>query len=552
MIDTHRHINGEAEGNYGSTLDPTQMRSYPVDWRGIRTKEDVLNQIRGLLEKYKFQPGEWIHFRNRLQFGTAGTGADHAKIIYDELNRWELDKVTPDNPVILSMGVPEYNGLFVNSKAVDMIWDKYGDFIRKNGRYWVNSAGQPDGHFESPATRIIQMIYEPRPAAEVLAPLYKKELEELASMGLTTVSSRFPAHSVATWKLLESRGELTARMAYGNEDVFGTVTDLTNGTKVFKGQVGTGSDKVWMNSIAPSSVDGSSSRSCMSMKRVAAYGTISDWWPMGQCYYDIEFRGAEGKGSPIQQNYFRDWAFASARDGMRFANTHVAGERSVALLLSIIDQIQQQMGASSTKDWALDHCTFVNPADLPKAARLGVSFSCAPKYLMDGTAAAAAKAYGEKIANTYMVPIKSMVTAGIQPVFETDRDIYAWVDLEAAMTRKDKDGKVWGPQERVDRVTTLKMATSWAADYVLKGDQLGSLEAGKLADLLVLDKDYMTVPEEEVGEIQPQVTVFDGRVIFVHPRFAQEYNLRPAGAVVATYQELVARRTRSAGGGPGD
>jgi predicted amidohydrolase YtcJ len=117
------------------------------------------------------------------------------------------------------------------------------------------------------------------------------------------------------------------------------------------------------------------------------------------------------------------------------------------------------------------------------------------------------------------------------------------------MTRKDSKGKVWGPQERVDRITALKTGTIWAAEYILKGNQLGSLETGKLADLVVLDRDYMAIPVEQIHEIQPQVTVFDGKIVFVHSQFAQEYNLRPAGAVVSTYEALMARRPDAAGGG---
>ncbi len=49
--------------------------------------------------------------------------------------------------------------------------------------------------------------------------------------------------------------------------------------------------------------------------------------------------------------------------------------------------------------------------------------------------------------------------------------------------------------------------------------------------------------------MQPQLTVFDGKIVFAHPQFAQEYNLSPKGAVVATYKDLAARRARSAGVG---
>jgi cytosine/adenosine deaminase-related metal-dependent hydrolase len=94
------------------------------------------------------------------------------------------------------------------------------------------------------------------------------------------------------------------------------------------------------------------------------------------------------------------------------------------------------------------------------------------------------------------------------------------------------------------------MATRWAADYVLRGDKLGSIEPGKWADLVVLDQDYMTIPVEQFHTIQPQLTVFDGKIVFVHPQFSQAYNLRPTGTVISTYKDLVARR--AAGGAAAD
>jgi len=293
--------------------------------------------------------------------------------------------------------------------------------------------------------------------------------------------------------------------------------------------------------VAPTAVDGATTRACTDQKRQVAFGAIDRWWPVGQCQTDSEFRGAAGKGAQIEGNYFRDWTLNSGRYGVRFANTHVAGDRSVANILNFVQQIRAQYGPDAAKDWGMDHCVLVNPADFQRAARLGVFFSCAPKYIED-VAPAAAVSYGDKVANTFIVPFKSMIDAGVRVVFETDRSIYEWHDVELMLTRKDKHGKVWGPQEKLDKATALRTATRWAADYVLRGNKLGSLEPGKLADLVVLDRDYMTIPDEEVSEIQPQMTVFDGKIVFVHPQFSTEYNLKPSGAVVATYEQLKARR----------
>jgi hypothetical protein len=63
------------------------------------------------------------------------------------------------------------------------------------------------------------------------------------------------------------------------------------------------------------------------------------------------------------------------------------------------------------------------------------------------------------------------------------------------------------------------MSTNWAAEYVLRADKLGSLERGKLADLLVLDRDYFTVPEREIRKIKPLLTVVGGKIVHQAPNF---------------------------------
>lgn len=59
----------------------------------------------------------------------------------------------------------------------------------------------------------------------------------------------------------------------------------------------------------------------------------------------------------------------------------------------------------------------------------------------------------------------------------------------------------------------------------------------------------MTIPAEQFHTMQPQLTIFDGQIVFLHPQFAQEYNLNMKGPVAATYRDLEARRARAAGSG---
>jgi predicted amidohydrolase YtcJ len=549
IIDTHRHMYGAAEGSYGGNATDDEMRRYAVDWAGVKTKEDVLNQVRGVMAKWKkeFPPGRWIYFNNRVSF--TGNGDENspgfAKILYDEMNQWELDKVTPDNPVLMSMGIPDFQGFLLNKKAMDWVMANHGDFVKTNGRYWIDKAGRPDGHLEPPASRIvIPFTYDRK--AEVLAPMYEKNMQEHLSMGMTGISTRMPKDSLAAYKLLEDQGKLTWRIGWGDIETFGN-TDLDKSNlkaaakKVGFGPDGEPSDRLWMTGMGPTAIDGVSSRACTDQKRVGTYTPIDQWFPQGQCDTDGEYRGSPMRAGPIKTNYYQNWVYASARDGLRFANTHVAGDRSVGNMLTFIEQMQAKYGRDSTKNWALDHCDMVNPKDIPRIAKTQVFMSC---YVLHSITISAdiARAYGNQVANTYPGPINSMLKAGGRVVLESDSGSYIWEDLRAAVTRKDRQGRVWAPQERVDAPTALRMFTAWAADYVLRGDKLGSIEKGKLADLVVLDKDYLTIPGDDINTIQPQVTVFDGKIVYVHSNFANEYNLHPAGAIVSTYQDLIKRR----------
>lgn len=541
LIDTHSHVHDYAVGDFGAEFGPNRLREYPVNYKLVKTKDDILQQIRNIMQTIRPKPGEWVNF------GATGlTGIQQTKILYDEVNRWELDKVSPDNPIVVSMGIPLENGFLVNSKAIDILWKEHGAFIEKYGRYWVNAKGEADGHLEPPANRFIIYNYLPHPSQEDLASMYERTIDEWAAMGVTTISTRLPEESLHAYQLLESRGKLRSRMAYGNEWVFG----VEQPAKAFQGlKMGSGTDMVWLVSVTPGGVDGSGARQCTDLKRsgktaedegAMGQSLLADWYPRGQCHLDIEYKGAQGKGATIHGNYYKEWLVAAGKSGLRFANTHVAGDGAHSRLLTIMEEINQQVPMAKNH-WALDHCTIVDPKDIPRAAKLGAVWSCGPKYIE--SAIGLEKAYGTEVANRYVVPVKSMVDAGIHVAFEMDEDDYIWKDFELFLTR-EADGKVWGPQERIDRNTALKTITRWAAEYVLRQDRLGSLETAKLADLVILDRDFMAIPDSEFSEVQPLLTMLGGKVVFAQPSYASELNLKPENAVVATYKELRARHKR--------
>jgi predicted amidohydrolase YtcJ len=433
---------------------------------------------------------------------------------------------------------PNVNGVLVNSKGIDIIWAEHGDFMKKYGRFWIDASGRPEGHLESPGLRwALEKLPEPDPW--VMAPIFKMMNDELIAEGITTISTRLPVYAEKTFKYMEEQGTLQLRMAFGFETYFGRMDVGEKGLKEAGAQMGKGSSWVWPISAAPSAIDGSGARMCVGAARVDTNSNLDAWWGgNGQCLNDIEYKGP--KGAPISANYFREFLDVSARDGARLANTHAAGDRSVKLILNMMEEFQQKYGPEAGRGWALDHCRMVDPADMPRAAKLGLMFSC--EMSLGGEEAA--RIYGEKVANTFPNPVKTMLNNGVIVSSEAG----GFDGMEVSITRKDRNGKVWGPQERLNRQEALLLVTRNAATYTMRSDKLGTLEAGKLADVTVLDKDYMTIPEDDISELKALLTITDGKPVFADPEFLREYpSVRTPGMVVSTLADLRLRRKSAQG-----
>ena len=119
-----------------------------------------------------------------------------------------------------------------------------------------------------------------------------------------------------------------------------------------------------------------------------------------------------------------------------------------------------------------------------------------------------------------------MIDGGVKTVYENEAGVRGNVSETyfnqgyALITRKNEYGQMVAPEEAIDRMTLMKMMTSWPAEFVLREKEVGTLEAGKLADLVVLNKDYFTVPEEEIPNLFPVLTVVGGKIQVLRSEFA--------------------------------
>jgi predicted amidohydrolase YtcJ len=82
------------------------------------------------------------------------------------------------------------------------------------------------------------------------------------------------------------------------------------------------------------------------------------------------------------------------------------------------------------------------------------------------------------------------------------------------VTRKDPTGQVYGASEAIGREQALRLYTSAASRYMFEETRKGTLEAGKLADLVVLSADFMTVPDDQIKDITADMTMVGGKIVF--------------------------------------
>jgi predicted amidohydrolase YtcJ len=198
---------------------------------------------------------------------------------------------------------------------------------------------------------------------------------------------------------------------------------------------------------------------------------------------------------------------------------HSQGGGAVDALLDAFDGLPGLRESRSH----LMHASFMDANSISRAARMGVPVDAQPAWLhLD--APALEKVFGHQ-GMRYFIPLKSMLRAGITVVggsdhmtgFDKNRATNPYNPFHGmwiAVTRKMSDGRVLYPEERLTREEALRMYTIAPAFLNLDDSKKGSLEAGKYADFVVIDRDYLTCPEDEIRSIEPVMTVIGGKVRF--------------------------------------
>jgi predicted amidohydrolase YtcJ len=224
------------------------------------------------------------------------------------------------------------------------------------------------------------------------------------------------------------------------------------------------------------------------------------------------------------------------RAGWRLKGVHSVGVESTRRFTQMIDEAIEGTDITMTDIrngmFTIEHCDQIGKGSdiLDQIKEYNIMISCDPNYMR--TFEALIRDYGEyndpEHLRKYMLPFKTWIESGINVVGQNTGGPGPF-HSEWLLVRRAFRGYIWAPEESIDRVRALKLYTSWAGRYVTKADQLGTLEEGKWADLVILNHDYFTVPVDDILKIQSLMTMVGGRVISLNDSLAEEWNTPPVG-----------------------
>lgn len=539
LVDSHTHPNlWGGEHWLGAEGEATAKRYNDPELKmGLATGNTQAEVLRSL-EKVIYEraqelgPGKWIAVK---VFG--GNSVPESRKIASPLfaspynpgpiNTEFLDTLAPNNPVVL-FATEGIGPTASNTKA------------RQQMRAIIGF--EAEGIF---ARTVVPWEILLRGKWDVAADILKREiLECLSAQGITTFGDRFDRSPsiVKVYNMLYQRGELGVRYGYfpaGGANTVEKYNDpaltpfIINFVNKEAGDFrAVGNDFLWNAGIANEGWEGG--LTCTQAKPLPSaagqQGTgrsIADGL-RPDCSKPIDYDEKPGYQS----------VKAGLENGLRIAFLHGYSDGTYDAIFHMIDQAISEKKVTLEEVRALRIGLEHNPVIRPDQVALFAKYNVRPAfngYQVQGDIKGGAflKAYGEQYMS-WMVPLKSLVDAGVHVVFNTDAhmgrnipvqwkdmdyppqwDGNIWAFMEFFATRvMPHEGITYNKKEALDKVTLMKAATIWSAEQLLNEKNIGSLEAGKLGDFIILNKDYFTVPDDQIHTVKSLLTAVGGKVVF--------------------------------------
>ncbi len=441
------------------------------------------------------RPGDWIIGRgwHQEKWTTAPAPSVEGFPVHDALSA-----VTPDNPVMLDHA--SGHAAFANAKAMELAGVTGRTASPAGGDILKDRAGRPIGVFRETAARLIDEAYDKWQAArtpeERMATARRQmELatEEALSKGVTSFQDAGASfETVALYKQVARDNQLGLRLWVMVRDSNERLKERLTQEKV----IGMGANHLTVAAVKVTA-DG-------------ALGSRGAW--MLEPYSDAP--GSTGLNTRPMESIAETAAIVAAADAQ--LAVHAIGDRANREVLDIYEATFKANPNRTDWRWRIEHAQHLSEADIPRFAQLGViasmqgihATSDAPYVLARlGPARAETGAYvwqkllqsGAIVSNGTDVPVER-----IDPL----------ASFYASVTRKAKDGTVFYGDQKMSREEALRSYT-WNAAYAAREETIkGSIGVGKLADITVLSKDILTIPDDEILTTTVTRTILGGKVVY--------------------------------------
>ncbi len=439
-------------------------------------------------------PGEWI----------TGYGWDEAKFAEKRnITAADIDAAVPNNPVNLTRAGSHSN--VSNGLALKLAKVGRGTPDPKGGLIEHDAKGEPNGivrefNYTTPLV--------PRDTWDELKPGYIRSLRALTRLGITSfhsASSSIDDEPVGAGGVANPGTGLTIkRFQEIHKETNGTTPRVTayisypgpERLAAYPHHSGDGDEWVRVGAIGENAVDGGF--------------TGPTAWLLAD-YKGLP--GFRGKGQYTEAE-LQAMVDDSARHGWQMG-LHAIGDAAIEQTIRVYSKaIHSIVGKDKDHRWFTDHFTIMPPeATMKTMADDHIIAAAQPNFLYNLEGRYKATLDDERLAHNN--PLASTLKHGIRMTFGSDNlPIGPLVGLYAAVTRKGPSGEVLGAAEAISREQAIHAYTAETAYLSWEENQKGTLEPGKLADMVVLDRDIMTIPPEDILKIKIDLTIIDGKVVY--------------------------------------
>lgn len=421
-----------------------------------------------------------------------GFGYDETKLAEKRhATRWELDRASTRHPILLKSFT--YHFGVVNSKALELAGIDRGTADPPGGLFERTADGQPNGVcFEEaffswiPGFSKIKAIIPPYSEEEKARGL-QIVCRDFNRMGLTSAGdASSDIHTLLACQEADRRGALSVRLNLMiHESYFPALRDAGIRT-------GFGNERCKIGSIK-SFADGACAGRTVWLS--TPYGEKPDY-----------------HGIPVKTPEELSEAVRSYHEAGFQVSVHANGDLAINMVLDAYQKALQSRPRENHRH-RIEHCTFVTEEILKRMKRLGVAAAPFANYPI--TQGDKLDVYGDWI--DMMFAHRSFLDHGVRIGASTDFPVVTanpFISLQSMTTRRYVDGRVLGGKQRVSVEEAVEIYTLGSAYLSFDEHIKGSIESGKLADFVILDRDIFTIPLQEIGQVGVIRTVFDGRTVF--------------------------------------